>query len=137
PAFSFVAPVQNDARVSGLVASSAGTALPNTPAMPNEHDVTLQLVQSMRMQFRDGIGEAVLRLKPEHLGSVSISLRVENRGLKAHVQADMPAVRQWLESQQDTLRSALAEHGLRLDRLYVEPRGGRQTAPDDQRRRTA
>ena len=133
PAFSFVAPVQNDVRVSGLVASSAGTALPNTPAMPNEHDVTLQLVQSMRMQFRDGIGEAVLRLKPEHLGSVSISLRVENGGLKANVQADMPAVRQWLESQQDTLRSALAEQGLRLDRFDVEPDAQRQQADDQAR----
>ena len=134
PAFSFVAPVQNDARVSGLVASPAGAPLPNTPAMPDEHDVTLQLVQSMRMQFRDGIGEAVLRLKPEHLGSVSISLRVENGGLKANVQADMPAVRQWLESQQDTLRSALAEHGLRLDRFDVEPDAQRQQADDQGQR---
>jgi len=91
-------------------------------------------VQSMRMQFRDGIGEAVLKLKPEHLGSVSISLRVENGGLKANVQADMPAVRQWLESQQDTLRSALSEHGLRLDRFDVEPDAQRQPADDQGQR---
>jgi flagellar hook-length control protein FliK len=134
PAFTLVAPAQNDARVSGLLAS-AGMNLPtNAPALPNEHDVTLQIVQSMRMQFRDGIGEAVLKLNPEHLGSVSISLRVENGGLKANVQADLPAVRQWLESQQDTLRSALAEHGLRLDRFDVEPDAQRQQAEDDGRR---
>jgi flagellar hook-length control protein FliK len=126
PAFSFVAPAQNDARITGVLASSGVGVMPGTPALPNEHDVTLQIVQSMRMQFRDGIGEAVLRLKPEHLGSVSISLRVENGGLKANVQADMPAVRQWLESQQDTLRSALADHGLRLDRFDVEPDAQRQ-----------
>jgi len=134
PAFAFVAPAQNDARVSGLLASPGGNLLPNTPAMPNEQDIQLQIVQSMRMQFRDGIGEAVLRLKPEHLGSVSISLRVENGGLKANVQADIPAVRQWLESQQDTLRSALAEHNLRLDQFDVEPDAQRQQA-DDQRQR--
>ncbi len=134
PAFALAAPAQNDARVSGVLAS-AGMNLPtNMPALPNEHDVTLQIVQSMRMQFRDGIGEAVLKLNPEHLGSVSISLRVENGGLKANVQADLPAVRQWLESQQDTLRSALAEHGLRLDRFDVEPDAQRQQADDDGRR---
>ena len=134
PAFTLVAPAQSDARVSGLLAS-AGVNLPaNASALPNEHDVTLQIVQSMRMQFRDGIGEAVLKLNPEHLGSVSISLRVENGGLKANVQADLPAVRQWLESQQDTLRSALAEHGLRLDRFDVEPDAQRQQADDDGRR---
>jgi len=134
PAFTFVAPAQNDARVSGLLASSGSSPLPNAPAMPNEHDVALQIVQSMRMQFRDGIGEAVLTLKPEHLGSVSISLRVENGGLKANVQAEMPAVRQWLESQQDTLRSALAEQGLRLDRFDVEPDAQRQQADDQGQR---
>jgi flagellar hook-length control protein FliK len=126
PAWSFVAPAQHETRVSGVPAANGGSLMPNAPAMPNEHDVTMQLVQSMRMQFRDGIGEAILKLKPEHLGAVSISLRVENGGLKANVQADMPAVRQWLESQQDTLRSALADHGLRLDRFDVEPDAQRQ-----------
>jgi len=133
PAFTLVAPAQNDARVSGLL-TSAGVSLPANASAPlNERDVTLQIVQSMRMQFRDGIGEAVLKLKPEHLGAVSISLRVENGGLKANVQADMPAVRQWLESQQDTLRNALAEHGLRLDRFDVEPDGQRQQAGENPR----
>jgi flagellar hook-length control protein FliK len=136
PVFALAAPAQNDARVSGLLAAS-GVKLPaSTSALPNERDMTLQIVQSMRMQFRDGIGEAVLRLKPEHLGSVSISLRVENGGLKANVQADLPAVRQWLESQQDTLRSALAEHGLRLDRFDVEPDGQRRSSPESRDERS-
>ena len=133
PVFALAAPAQNDARVSGLLAASGVNLPASTSALPNERDMTLQIVQSMRMQFRDGIGEAVLRLKPEHLGSVSISLRVENGGLKANVQADIPAVRQWLESQQDTLRSALAEHGLRLDRFDVEPDAQRQQAGDNPR----
>ena len=77
----------------------------------------------MRLQFRDGIGEAVVKLKPEHLGSVQISLRIENGAIKATVQAEVPAVRQWLESQQDTLRNGLADQGLRLDRFVVEPDG--------------
>jgi flagellar hook-length control protein FliK len=131
--FSIVSPLQNDARVAGVLASSAGNLTPAMSGMPSERDVTLQIVQSMRMQFRDGIGEAVLTLKPEHLGSVSISLRVENGGLKASVLAEMPEVRQWLQSQQDSLRSALSEHGLRLDRFDVEPDGRRQSSSSDTR----
>jgi flagellar hook-length control protein FliK len=131
--FSIVSPLQNDARVGGMLASSAGNVTPGMPAMPSERDVTAQIVQSMRLQFRDGIGEAVLTLKPEHLGTVSISLRVENGGLKASVQAEMPEVRQWLQSQQDSLRSALSEHGLRLDRFDVEPDGRRQSSSSDTR----
>jgi flagellar hook-length control protein FliK len=131
--FSIVSPLQNDVRAGGMLASSVGNVTPGMPALPSERDVTAQIVQSMRMQFRDGIGEAVLTLKPEHLGSVSISLRVENGGLKASVQADMPEVRQWLQSQQDSLRSALSEHGLRLDRFDVEPDGRRQSSSSDAR----
>jgi flagellar hook-length control protein FliK len=49
------------------------------------------------------------------------------------VQAEVAQVRQWLESQQDTLRTALAEHGLRLDRFVVDSEGQRQNASRDPR----
>jgi flagellar hook-length control protein FliK len=136
PAFSVVAAAQHVPRVSGALGSPETSLMPGGPNVPREHDVALQIVQSLRLQFRDGIGEAILRLKPEHLGSVAISLRIEDGGLKANVQAELPAVRQWLESQQDTLRSALAEHGLRLDRFDVDPDGQQQAAPDDHAERS-
>lgn len=136
PAFSVAPPAHHDSRVSGVIGPSGTSLTPGGPVAPREQDVAMQIVQSLRLQFRDGIGEAVLKLKPEHLGSVAISLRVENGGLKANVQADLPAVRQWLESQQDTLRSALAEHGLRLDRFEVEPDGQRQASPENPQERS-
>ena len=91
-----------------------------------EHDVTLQIVQSMRMQFRDGIGEAVLKLKPEHLGAVSISLRIENGGLKANgagrCACGPPVARVAAGHAPQRARRA----HLRLDRFDVEPDGQRQ-----------
>ena len=132
--FTVAAPAPVDARtlataVSAIRADAAPVSIP-------ERDLVAQLVQSMRMQFRDGIGEAVVKLKPEHLGSVQISLRIENGAVKATVQAEMPAVRQWLESQQDTLKNSLADQGLRLERFGVEPDGERQaTAQDAERER--
>jgi flagellar hook-length control protein FliK len=135
-AFAVNGPVQIDTRaMAAAVAKAAGPA--DAPIAIPERDVIAQLVQSMRVQFRDGIGEAVVKLKPEHLGSVQISLRIENGAIKATVQAEAPAVRQWLESQQDTLRTSLADQGLRLERFVVEPEGERRTAPDDTAREDA
>jgi flagellar hook-length control protein FliK len=126
------APIETRARAAAA-ANVAGVAIDTAPMTIPERDVVAQLVQSLRVQFRDGIGEAVVKLKPEHLGSVQISLRVENGALKATVQAEAPAVRQWLESQQDTLRTSLADHGLRLERFVVEPEGEPTHTTDDAR----
>jgi flagellar hook-length control protein FliK len=133
-AFAVHAPAPIEIRPHAAAAAAvAGHALDTAPMTIPERDVIAQLVQSMRVQFRDGVGEAVLKLKPEHLGSVQISLRVENGAIKATVQAEAPAVRQWLESHQDTLRTSLAEHGLRLDRFVVEPEGEPKRSTDDPR----
>jgi flagellar hook-length control protein FliK len=126
-AFTVAAPATLDAKVFAAVPGHgpemSGVEIP-------ERDVVAQLVQSLRVQFRDGIGEAVVKLRPEHLGTVQVSIRIENGAIKATIQAEVPAVRQWLESQQDTLRSGLADQGLRLDRFVVEP-DGRQSQSDD------
>jgi flagellar hook-length control protein FliK len=98
---------------------AAGTAA--APAPPPGPETMNQLVQSMRTQFRNGIGEAVVRLNPDHLGAVSISLRVERGTVTASVAAESPSVRAWLESQEQTLRQNLAGQGLNLDRLVVHP----------------
>jgi flagellar hook-length control protein FliK len=109
--------------------------VPDTDVMP-------QLVQAMRTQFRDGIGEAKLRLRPEHLGEVTIALRVEHQSVSATINADLAAVRDWIETKESALRQGLAEHGLHLEELVVredeqrprdEPR--RDGRPDAQARR--
>jgi flagellar hook-length control protein FliK len=133
PTFTLTAPAPRDARAGVRPGAPVDPVVSGAPVLPSDREITSQLIHSLRVQFRDGIGEAVLRLKPEHLGSLSISLRVENGGLKASVQAEVAQVRQWLESQQDTLRTALAEHGLRLDRFVVDSEGQRQNASRDPR----
>jgi flagellar hook-length control protein FliK len=130
--FTVGAPSPIDAPTLAAAADAAGHAIDASLDIP-ERDVVAQLVHSLRMQFRDGIGEAVVKLRPEHLGSVQISIKVENGAMKATVQAEMPAVRQWLESNQDTLKNGLADHGLRLERFVVEPDGERAATSDDAR----
>ncbi|MGH9311035.1 MAG: flagellar hook-length control protein FliK [Vicinamibacterales bacterium] len=94
---------------------------------PPDAGTTDQIVHAIRMQFRDGIGDAVIRLKPEHLGEVSVSLRVDQQTVSATVHAEVPAVRQWLESQESMLRNSLSEQGLHLDKFAVrEDESGRK-----------
>ncbi|HWB28889.1 MAG TPA: flagellar hook-length control protein FliK [Vicinamibacterales bacterium] len=114
---------------SGLLASSgpaaqplqtAGTAVTTWPADGTLPESTVnQIVQAIRLQWANGTGEARITLEPEQFGDVTVSLRVEHGQVSARVEADTPVVREWLQSNQQTLRHGLAEQNLRLDRLEV------------------
>jgi flagellar hook-length control protein FliK len=128
--FTLTVPASLDFR--GLAATDATIATSEGARMEiPDRDVAMQVVQSMRLQFRDGIGEAVLKLKPDHLGTVSISLRIENGAVSASVHAGVAEVRQWLESNQSMLRDSLAEQGLRLERFVVESDEKRHASSDE------
>jgi flagellar hook-length control protein FliK len=119
-------------RPTAISEASHTTSLPGEESAPDSA-TTDQIVQAIRMQFRNGIGDAVIRLKPEHLGEVSVSLRVEQQTVSATVHAEVPAVRQWLESQESSLRNSLSEQGLHLDEFAVheEESGRRQQQEED------
>jgi flagellar hook-length control protein FliK len=88
-----------------------------TPAQTAEN--VSRMIESMRVQWRQGVPEATVRLNPEHLGEVTISIRVDRGAVTATVHAETPEVQQWLETQQDRLRSGLADQGLSLERFVV------------------
>ena len=126
---------------SPVPATAPAASTPATSGATPGPDTVPQLVQAIRMQYRAGGGEAVVRLNPEHLGAVSIALRVERGVVSATVHAESPAVRQWLEDHASSLRDGLSGHGLQLDRFVVH-RDGRQPEqprhyeePQPQRRR--
>jgi flagellar hook-length control protein FliK len=119
---------------SGLSSSTSSTS--STGNIPNAPEVMDSIVQSMRMQYRDGIGTAVITLDPEFLGGVAISIHVANGAVTATLQADNPQVRAWLEANEPMLRQGLESQGLTLDRLVVAKESPRDDAPsaDDHRR---
>src|SRR5262249_60274828 len=62
----------------GAVRQSAPSSVPAV-TLPNEDGVMSSIVQSMRLQMREGVGTAVVHLEPDYLRAVSGSLGVGKR----------------------------------------------------------
>jgi flagellar hook-length control protein FliK len=82
-------------------------------------DIPQQIVSAMRLQSNNGVGDARIRLTPEYLGDVTISIRVERGQVTATLQASALETRQWIEGHESLLRQMLADRGLRLDEFVV------------------
>jgi len=124
---SVAAPTPAPARQAPLVTATtaAQDSSPTGATLPEQDSVT-RFIQTFRVQARNGLTEATVRLKPEHLGEVSIAVRVDRGSVTAVVNAADPGVRQWLRGQEDTIRATLAEQGLTLESLVVDSDGERQ-----------
>ncbi len=110
--------------------------LPELSGVPaSVEDVLPQIVQTMRVAFARGAGVAQIRLDPRQFGDLSVSLRVESGQVVARVQADAPAVREWLQTNQRALQDGLAGHQLRLARLEIVAPGDEVRDPTDAERR--
>lgn len=98
---------------------------------PLPRETAESIIQSVRLQYHRGGGDAVVHIKPEHLGPVSVSLRVENGSVSAVVNAENPAVAEWLKANEHLLRDGLASSGLHLERFAIKRDGH---PPDDGRK---
>jgi len=103
-------------------------------------DLPQQVVRAVHLQWRQGIGEARLQLKPDHLGHLTVTLRVEAGLVTAVLRTESRLAMERIEANQHELRAALEQQGLRLDRLVVavdpDARGRRQPdAPPRSERR--
>jgi len=119
-----------------LTLMPAAPALAQPAAIPAEN--LDQLVQTMRVMVRGNVSEATLRLRPEHLGDVSVVVRVDGRVVTATVIAESAGVREWLQLHEEALRTGLQQQGLTLDRLVVqrEARQERREQPHPDARRS-
>jgi flagellar hook-length control protein FliK len=115
-------PSSDPAIAGGATVAPAGGGAEATPDPP----IAGQVVRAISMAWRDGVGEAKVRLTPEHLGEVTVSLRVERGQVTAHVQADTATAREWIQAHEVDLRQGLEGQGLQLARLVVTADGHRQ-----------
>jgi flagellar hook-length control protein FliK len=119
--------------VSPLVDPAPEWYVPSTPLQlgPFEEGPHQQIVRAARLQWNAGVGEARLRLHPEHLGEVTIALRVEQGNVTATLAAANQTVAEWMRSHRAELQSSLVEQGLTLASLevVVDPDERRRPAP--------
>jgi flagellar hook-length control protein FliK len=96
-----------------------------------------RLVETMRWQTREGGGHAEIRLRPEGLGVITVSVVVRDGVVSATVSAATPAAMDVLRGEAGGLQDALKEHGLTLDELVVldEPEAGERDNDAEERRR--
>jgi flagellar hook-length control protein FliK len=120
--------VRTAVSLSSVLAPVAQSELaePRPIAMPEtrrhisgEHEIVPQLVRAMHAQFRAGVGEARIRLNPEHLGEVRVAITIDGDRVSALLQVERPEVQRAIESQSDSLRSGLAAQGFTLEHLSV------------------
>lgn len=84
-----------------------------------------QVLEKVQVQLAEGRRELSLRLWPEELGEVRLSLRMsDNHGIQANMVVENDAVRQAMLDSMPQLRDAMARHGLDLEKMTVNVGSG-------------
>jgi len=90
------------------------------PGSPASELIGRQILEKVQVQLSEGRRELSLRLWPEELGEVHLSLRMaESDRVTAHIVVENDAVRQAMLDSMPQLREALVRHGLDLEKMSV------------------
>jgi len=115
-------PVTSASSLPAPVTASATTSTPATPmlnAQLGSDEWQQALSQQIVMFSRNGQQNAELRLHPEDLGAIQISLKLDNDQAQISLVSSHSHVRSALEAAIPQLRSALAESGINLGESQV------------------
>ena len=92
-----------------------------------------QMDGSVKWMLRNEQQAAEIQLYPEHLGKVTIRLRVEGNEVHARVWASEASTLPVLKEHRAYLESSLKEQGLQLSSFDLQHGKGGQQAPDEHR----
>ncbi|MDF7759618.1 flagellar hook-length control protein FliK [Kosakonia cowanii] len=111
------APVTATAPATAIATSTVATA--TLQAEVGTPGWQQSLGQQIAVFSRNGVHHAELRLHPEELGALQVSLRVNNDQAQVHFVSESHHVRAALESAMPTLRTMLEQSGLSLGQSSV------------------
>lgn len=115
-------PITSASTLPAPVTASATSSSPSTPmlnAQLGSDEWQQALSQQIVMFSRNGQQNAELRLHPEDLGAIQISLKLDNDQAQISLVSSHSHVRSALEAAIPQLRSALAESGINLGESQV------------------
>jgi flagellar hook-length control protein FliK len=104
--------------VAAALHETAGAAAP-TPPPSDPGGLDNQIVQGIRRLWRDGTEEIRVTLRPDYLGALTISLKVDQNVVSAVLHVDEPQVRAWVQAHEAQLRQAMTSQGLSLEQLVI------------------
>ena len=116
------APISSASSLTAPLNASATTNTPSTPmlnAQLGSNEWQQALSQQIVMFSRNGQQNAELRLHPEDLGAIQISLKLDNDTAQLNMVSSHSHVRAALEAALPQLRHALAESGINLGESQV------------------
>lgn len=111
-----------DSLQTALAADGSDPSRPRhlTPGGTASELIGRQVLEKVHVQLAEGKRELSLRLWPEELGEVRLSLRMsDSNGIQANMVVENDAVRQAMLDSMPQLRDALARHGLDLEKMTV------------------
>jgi hypothetical protein len=116
-------PVRSD----GVRVTEGGAPVPEfSRTLPPDtaRDVVDQVVKGLALKVQGENSEVRIRLEPESLGEVVVSMRMENGKLQAQIDVSQAGVKGVLESNLGQLRQSLSTRGIEVQRLDVVFSGG-------------
>ncbi|EMM6514710.1 flagellar hook-length control protein FliK [Enterobacter ludwigii] len=132
-------PVTNDAAVAPEFASvpnaaplsaAVRTSVAHSPQQvvtvnhpPETPEWKQSVSQHIALFSRNGLHSAEIRLHPEELGALHISLRMQHDQAQIHIVSDHAHVRQAMEQAMPQLRAAMADSGIQLGQANVSADG--------------
>ena len=116
------------------------TSAPQEMPKNTQENVLEQVVLGLRGKFDPQNGRAQIRLDPPALGTVHVSINLQNGQLSAQLQSDSRPVQELLRSNLDQLKNVLESQGVTVDKIVVDntqeknaltmPNSSVQTNPD-------
>ena len=150
PAVAAVAEKQDVASAASSAASPTATLAPSQPAATvatapvlsqplGTHEWQQNLSQHITLFTKQGQQTAELRLHPEDLGQVQISLKLDDNQAQLQMVSPHSHVRAALEAALPILRTQLAENGIQLSQSSVSSEGfaGQQQSSSGQQQHTS
>ncbi len=111
-------PLAKAGTIGPKLASPLASAAPQKMAAP-EVDLANQIVQSAKLLLKNGQESIEIRLKPDILGKLFMRIDVVDRVMTAQMTVQSEQVKTMIESQLQTLQTALESSGLRLNRVAI------------------
>ena len=104
---------------NGTAAANTVETTPNPAPFADVHQVADQIIEQTKIITKPQNTEMIIKLKPEHLGELTLKVAVENGVVNASFHSNNAEVRNIIEASLPQLKQELSNTGLKVDNVSV------------------